>query len=109
MNKNTVILIIASIVILVGLMTYGSMQMKKNPTVYEPYATNTETPSQDVTTNNDKPVTPPSTQPEEVPPSSSMKGGVEVVACTMDAKQCPDGSYVGRTGPQCEFAPCPGN
>ncbi|MEN9653970.1 MAG: hypothetical protein RL235_82, partial [Chlamydiota bacterium] len=31
------------------------------------------------------------------------------VACTMDAKVCPDGSYVGRTGPDCEFAPCPGS
>ncbi|HCS78848.1 TPA: hypothetical protein DIV55_03825 [Patescibacteria group bacterium] len=30
------------------------------------------------------------------------------VACTMDAKLCPDGSSVGRTGPNCEFAPCPG-
>lgn len=30
------------------------------------------------------------------------------VACTMEAKQCPDGSYVGRQGPACEFAPCPG-
>lgn len=29
------------------------------------------------------------------------------VACTMDAMMCPDGSYVGRTGPQCEFAACP--
>lgn len=29
------------------------------------------------------------------------------VACTEEAKQCPDGSYVGRTGPKCEFAPCP--
>jgi len=28
-------------------------------------------------------------------------------ACTMEAKQCADGSYVGRTGPNCEFAPCP--
>jgi Immunoglobulin-like domain of bacterial spore germination len=28
------------------------------------------------------------------------------VMCTMDAKQCPDGSYVGRTGPKCEFV-CP--
>ena len=28
-------------------------------------------------------------------------------ACTMDAKLCPDGSYVGRTGPDCEFALCP--
>lgn len=30
----------------------------------------------------------------------------EVIACTMDAMQCPDGSYVGRTGPKCEFV-CP--
>ena len=29
------------------------------------------------------------------------------VACTSDAKLCPDGSAVGRTGPNCEFAPCP--
>jgi len=28
-------------------------------------------------------------------------------ACTEEAKLCPDGSYVGRTGPNCEFAPCP--
>jgi hypothetical protein len=25
----------------------------------------------------------------------------------MEAKQCPDGSWVGRIGPRCEFAPCP--
>ena len=29
-------------------------------------------------------------------------------ACTMDVKQCPDGSYVGRVPPRCEFADCPG-
>ncbi len=28
-------------------------------------------------------------------------------ACTLEAKLCPDGSYVGRTGPNCEFALCP--
>ncbi|MDO8548499.1 MAG: hypothetical protein Q7R71_02400, partial [bacterium] len=28
------------------------------------------------------------------------------VACTADAMQCPDGSWVGRSGPNCEFA-CP--
>lgn len=33
----------------------------------------------------------------------------ELVVCTMDAMECPDGSYVGRVGPNCEFAPCPGN
>lgn len=30
----------------------------------------------------------------------------EEVACTMDATQCPDGSWVGRTGPNCQFV-CP--
>lgn len=29
-------------------------------------------------------------------------------ACTMEAKLCKDGSSVGRTGPHCEFATCPG-
>ena len=32
----------------------------------------------------------------------------ELRACTMEAKLCPDGSAVGRTGPNCEFAACPG-
>ena len=29
------------------------------------------------------------------------------VACTLEAKLCPDGSSVGRTGPNCEFTECP--
>lgn len=29
------------------------------------------------------------------------------IACTMDAKVCPDGSSVGRVPPSCEFAACP--
>lgn len=37
---------------------------------------------------------------------STPPGGGQ--ACTDDAKICPDGSAVGRTGPNCEFAPCPG-
>lgn len=39
-----------------------------------------------------KPTTPPSDQP---------------IACSTEAKICPDGSGVGRTGPNCEFAACP--
>ena len=31
----------------------------------------------------------------------------EQVFCTQDAKQCPDGSYVGRQGSNCEFSACP--
>jgi len=37
--------------------------------------------------------------------SAPVTGGT---ACSMIAKLCPDGSYVSRTGPNCEFAPCPG-
>jgi len=32
----------------------------------------------------------------------------DMFACTMEAKICPDGSTVGRTGPECEFELCPG-
>jgi hypothetical protein len=28
--------------------------------------------------------------------------------CSLEAKICPDGSSVGRGGPNCEFSPCPG-
>ncbi len=31
----------------------------------------------------------------------------ELVACTQEAMLCPDGSYVGRVGPNCEFEKCP--
>lgn len=35
------------------------------------------------------------------------KTGLNTIACTQEAKLCPDGSAVGRTGPNCVFAPCP--
>lgn len=50
---------------------------------------------------NDTPADP-LPQPEPAPTEPA-----EQVMCTQDAKLCPDGSYVGRTGPQCEFAACP--
>src|ERR1035437_886872 len=28
-------------------------------------------------------------------------------ACSVEAKICPDGTAVGRSGPNCEFTPCP--
>lgn len=34
--------------------------------------------------------------------------GGDTIACPADAKICPDGTAVGRTGPNCEFAACPG-
>ena len=38
------------------------------------------------------------------PPTSPPLG----IVCAQDAKQCPDGSYVSRQGPTCEFMTCPG-
>jgi len=52
--------------------------------------------------NNDQWPTP-TTPIEEVNPTSPED---EMVACTADAQECPDGSFVGRTGPTCEFV-CP--
>lgn len=31
----------------------------------------------------------------------------DVVFCTQDVKECSDGSFVGRVGPNCEFSKCP--
>ena len=45
-------------------------------------------------------------QPAPVPVAPEQP--TEPKACTMEAKLCPDGSYVSRTGPNCEFAKCPG-
>jgi hypothetical protein len=49
----------------------------------------------------------------DLPPSNGfpvgdLPGSEMPVACTMDARICPDGSAVGRIAPNCEFAPCPG-
>lgn len=41
---------------------------------------------------------PTESQPQEMP---------KVIACTAEAKLCSDGSAVGRSGENCEFAPCP--
>lgn len=44
--------------------------------------------------------------PTPVSPSPSAVRITETV-CTQEAKLCPDGSYVSRTGPNCEFSSCP--
>jgi len=41
-----------------------------------------------------------------IAPSDSITD-TGAVACTMEAMICPDGSSVGRQGPNCEFAACP--
>ena len=41
------------------------------------------------------------------PATNTPPAGQGQVACTQEAMLCPDGSAVGRTGPDCAFAPCP--
>lgn len=54
----------------------------------------------------DSPTTPPTPPPVyNLNPTPPPAG--EPLACTQEAKQCSDGSYVSRTGPNCEFAACP--
>lgn len=42
-----------------------------------------------------------------LPFSENCTNATPPQACTAEAKICPDGSAVERTGPNCEFTPCP--
>lgn len=42
----------------------------------------------------------------EAPAVTGTATSTDPVACTKDAMQCPDGLFVGRSGPNCEFV-CP--
>ena len=87
MSKNFKIITLVLIVILTFVFLY------KTGTLYAPEFTNKDSSL------------PESPQvPNKNPP---LKDGGKQVACTMDAKMCADGSYVSRTGPNCEFAQCP--
>jgi hypothetical protein len=64
------------------------------------------------TTSADVIVTEPLPVPSTSTPSVNLDEPVQDdydnnIACTMEAKQCPDGSFVGRSGPNCEFEACP--
>ncbi len=45
--------------------------------------------------------------PLEVPTPTTKTKGKESLVCTQEVKTCPDGSFVGKVGPECQFAPCP--
>jgi len=44
---------------------------------------------------------------EQACPEDGITTSPPPQVCTQEAKMCPDGSYVGRTGPNCAFAACP--
>lgn len=47
-------------------------------------------------------------EPNKTAPKPVRPSLPEPTACTMDAFICPDGTAVGRTGPNCTFPACPG-
>jgi len=59
---------------------------------------------EDVSNASNTPTTTQPVTPQNPNPAITPTPGL--VACTMDAMMCPDGSYVGRSGPNCEFV-CP--
>lgn len=62
-----------------------------------------------IATETPSPISEPTPEPtiSASPSSKTIKTPISTVACTMEAKICPDGSSVGREGPNCEFTPCP--
>ncbi len=46
---------------------------------------------------------------QTMPTASARADEKGSFACAMDAKVCPDGTFVGRIPPYCQFANCPGS
>lgn len=88
MKKNSIVLIVA-LVVLIALYFLISSSLKNN---------------EESLVNEDAELNGGTELIEE-----EFNGGVEdeAVFCTMDAMECPDGSFVGRVAPDCEFASCP--
>lgn len=96
--KLLLIILGALVILAIASTVYLSLTQESTPPLPEPAVpTEVETPSvEDI-------ILP--LQSELETPSGDSE---DQVFCTMDAKICPDGSSVGRQGPNCEFAACPG-
>lgn len=99
--KTGLLILILLVLIGTGVWFFWQDSVSRNTVTTPPVETFQETTTQQETTNPTptRPVTPTPTTTPEVPESTTM--------CTMDVRQCADGSYVGRIPPSCSFAPCP--
>lgn len=104
LSPSTFLITLLSVLLLIscfiaGLFAYQTQKLVKELTVYKLQSTQTPTPRAIVVptlTSHETPIATGSATPISSP-----------VACTEEAKICPDGSSVGRSGPNCEFTPCP--
>ncbi len=80
------------------------------PTYSFPSPTNPEPNSQIVPSCRPRPAcldaTPRCMIPETADMCPPKLAPTAAYACDLEAKLCPDGSYVSRTGPNCKFTPC---
>lgn len=115
-NKNTLLIVAALLVISFvssialayqmgvkyGEETIVPMQITPSPANEQSVESNPAMPVEQMPLEQGNSTMPAETGQREPINSDNM------VACTMEAKICPDGSSVGRMPPNCEFAPCPG-
>ncbi len=97
---NTVLLLIATLTTFVLVVLLFILIQKKTQTSIEPIQT---VPTPRVTKLTPTLFVSPPVATSSSTPEATSSGRI----CTQEVKTCPDGTSVGRTGPNCEFAPCP--
>jgi hypothetical protein len=88
--------------------TLSNIRIKDETKIGKP---STEQTAPTIASPTATPVSPKPSSKAEAPtftPSTNLKQNR--IYCTQEAKLCPNGTtYVGRTGPNCEFSACPTN
>jgi nitrosocyanin len=102
MNNTIIAVVIIAALALIG----GGIYFTGQPALAPLPITDTRTspPSSPGANVPVPPASPPGSQPSPAQPTPPPP---QIFACPKDAKICPDGSVVGRTEPNCEFAACP--
>lgn len=100
--KYTLGIVFVALIVIAGFFFWREVAEAPQPVVTDS--------TEDIATTspyNDAPATTTTTPGSAETPLPAKPDDGGAVACTMDAKICPDGSAVGRVGPNCEFAACP--
>lgn len=105
LQRIVVLCIVISSVILAGIWL-ANLGAERGQTQINPPALDLEPAPNETETSDVPEFEPGDTLPPTTENPTEPLPDPEPVACTMDAKMCPDGSFVGRTGPNCEFAAC---
>lgn len=116
-NKNIIALIVVVVVLIALGLTWNASQTGSSSQNQNASSTNAGGEMQTASsTTSSQPSSATNGQSKPSKPSTGTASGANsgptanppVYACTMEAKICPDGSAVGRSGPKCEFTACPG-